>query len=112
METPMSSDRLRPFPVVDAGNNVQRRVLAESPQLMLVEFAFAANGIGAPHSHPHVQSTFVKSGRFEFTVAGETFAVGPGDAFVISSGVAHSCRALGEPGVLIDSFTPRRDDFL
>mgnify|MGYP000902750264 CR=1 FL=1 len=105
-------EHVHQFPVVDAGNNVHRRVLAESPQLMLVEVAFAANGIGAPHSHPHVQATFVKSGRFQFTVAGESFVVGPGDAFVIPSGAAHSCKALGEPGVVIDTFTPRRDDFL
>jgi quercetin dioxygenase-like cupin family protein len=105
-------DQIRAFPAVDAGNNVRRRVLAENGQLMLVEFAFAADGVGAPHSHPHVQSTFVKSGRFEFTLGGETFAVGPGDAFVVPSGVVHGCRALDEPGVLIDAFTPRRDDFL
>jgi quercetin dioxygenase-like cupin family protein len=105
------SDYLRSFPAKDAGNNVTRRVLAESPELMLVEFAFAADGVGAAHSHPHVQSTFVRSGRFAFTVAGESFEVGPGDAFVIPSGAVHSCRAL-EPGVLIDSFTPRREDFL
>ena len=59
-----------------------------------------------------MQATFVKSGRFQFTIAGESFVVGPGDAFVIPPGAAHSCRALGEPGVLIDTFTPRRDDFL
>jgi unsaturated pyranuronate lyase len=103
---------VRQFPVVDAGNNVHRRVLTESPELMLVEVAFAANGIGPAHSHPHVQATFVKSGRFEFTVGGKTFAVGPGDSFTVPSGVAHSCRALGEPGVLIDAFTPRREEFL
>ena len=100
------------YPAVDVGNNVIRRVLAESPQIMTVEFAFAANGMGAPHSHPHVQATYVKSGRFEFTIAGETFTVGPGDSFIVPSGAAHGCRALGEPGVLIDIFTPRRDDFL
>ena len=104
--------QVREYPAVDAGNNVMRRVLAENEQLMTVEFAFAANGIGAAHSHPHVQATYVKSGRFEFTVAGETFTVGPGDSFVVPSGAAHGCRALGEPGVLIDTFTPRRDDFL
>ena len=103
---------LKTFPAIDAGNDVRRRVLAESPELMLVEFAFAAGGVGAPHSHPHVQSTFVQSGRFEFTVAGETFEVGPGAAFVIPANAVHGCRALGEPGVLIDTFTPRRDDFL
>jgi quercetin dioxygenase-like cupin family protein len=103
---------LQTFPAVDAGNNVRRRVLADSPELKHVEFAFAADGVGAPHSHGHVQSTFVKSGRFAFTVGAESFEVGPGDAFVIPANAVHGCRALGEPGVLIDTFTPRRDDFL
>ena len=102
---------LASFPAVDAGNGVTRRVLAESRELMLVEFAFAAGGKGLAHSHPHVQSTFVKSGRFRFTVGHESFEVGPGDAFVIPPRVEHSCDAL-EEGVLIDSFAPRRDDFL
>jgi quercetin dioxygenase-like cupin family protein len=78
---------------------------------MVVAFTFADGGEGPPHSHPHVQSTFVKSGRFVFEVDGETFEVGPGDAFVIPSGATHGCRAI-EPGVLIDTFAPRRDDFL
>ena len=105
-------DHVRTFPVVDAGNNVHRRVLAENDQLMVVEFAFAANGIGAPHSHPHVQSTFVKAGRYRFTVGDESFEVGPGDALVVRSGVTHGCKLLEGPGVLLDTFTPRRDDFL
>jgi quercetin dioxygenase-like cupin family protein len=99
-------------PPVDAGHGVARTVLADSPEIMLVEFAFAEGGEGLPHSHPHVQSTFVKAGRYRFTVGDETFEVGPGDAFIVPSGVTHGCRALGVPGVLIDSFTPRRDDFL
>jgi quercetin dioxygenase-like cupin family protein len=103
---------VRSFPSVDTGGGVTRRVLSESPEIMLVEVSFPADGVGAAHSHPHVQSTLVKSGRFEFTIAGESFEVGPGDAFVIPSGAVHGCRALGEPGVLIDTFTPRRDDFL
>ena len=105
-------DHIRQFPVVDAGNNVRRRVLAENEQLMLVEFAYPANGIGAAHSHPHVQSTFVKAGRYRFTVGDETFEVGPGDAFVVPSGVVHGCKNLEGPGVLLDTSTPRRDDFL
>jgi quercetin dioxygenase-like cupin family protein len=102
---------VRGFPSVDAGHNVTRRVIADSPELMVVEFSFAVGGEGLPHSHPHVQSTFVKSGRFAFTIAGERFEVGPGDAFVIPSNAEHSCQAL-EPGVLIDTFAPRRADFL
>ncbi|MTH64240.1 cupin domain-containing protein [Paracoccus shanxieyensis] len=88
-----------------------RTVLAHAPELMVVRFQFAAGDAGALHSHPHVQSTYVQSGRFDFTVDGRSFQVGPGDAFVIASDARHGCTCL-EPGVLIDSFTPRRDDFL
>lgn len=100
------------YPVVSTGPDVTRQVLADSPALMTVRFHFARAGAeGALHQHPHVQSTFVASGRFRFQVGGESFEVGPGDAFVIPSGVTHGCLCL-EPGELIDGFTPRRDDFL
>ena len=108
----MTDTPVRRFPAVDVGNGATRRVLSDSAELMLVEFAFNSDGVGAAHSHRHVQSTLVKSGRFEFTVGDRTFEVGPGDAFVIPSGVTHGCRALGVPGVLLDTFTPRREDFL
>lgn len=100
------------YPIVTTGEGVTRQVLADNPALMTVAFRFATVGAtGALHSHPHVQSTFVQSGRFRFTVAGESFEVGPGDAFVVPSGAEHGCVCL-EPGTLIDGFTPRRDDFL
>jgi quercetin dioxygenase-like cupin family protein len=88
-----------------------RTVLAEAPELMVVRFAFEAGDAGALHSHPHVQSTYVRSGRYRFTLDGRDFEIGPGDAFVIPSGAEHGCLCL-EAGELIDSFTPRRDDFL
>ncbi|WEF24827.1 cupin domain-containing protein [Paracoccus sp. S3-43] len=88
-----------------------RTVLAHAPDLMVVRFAFRAGDRGAPHSHPHVQSTYVRSGRYRFHVDGRAFEVGPGDAFIIPSGAEHGCTCL-EGGELIDSFTPRRDDFL
>ena len=88
-----------------------RSVLAHAPDLMVVRFALAAGDRGALHSHPHVQSTYVQSGRYRFTIDGQPSEVGPGDAFIIPSGAEHGCLCL-EEGVLIDSFTPRRDDFL
>ncbi|HMO06318.1 MAG TPA: cupin domain-containing protein [Paracoccaceae bacterium] len=100
------------FPIVSTGPDSTRQVLADSPDLMVVAFRFAAEGAeGALHSHPHVQSTYCAAGRFRFTVAGDSFEVGPGDAFVVPSGMVHGCVCL-EPGLLVDSFTPRRDDFL
>lgn len=89
-----------------------RQVLADHPDLMVVAFSFNAQGTeGALHHHVHVQSTYVESGRFQFTVSGQVTEVGPGDSFVIPSNAVHGCVCL-EPGRLVDCFTPRRDDFL
>jgi quercetin dioxygenase-like cupin family protein len=100
------------FPKVSPDTNITRQVLAEDPALMVVDFTFEAKGAeGKPHHHPHVQSTYVKSGRFRFTIDGVVSEVGPGDSFVIPSNAEHGCVCL-EPGTLIDCFTPRRDDFL
>ncbi|MBB3988244.1 quercetin dioxygenase-like cupin family protein [Sagittula marina] len=104
-------DRLRKFPVVSPDTGVTRQVLADAPDLMVVSFRFDEGAQGALHSHPHVQSTYVESGRFRFTLSGEDFEVGPGDSFVIPSGAEHGCVCLA-PGQLVDCFTPRRDDFL
>lgn len=100
------------YPVVNTDPGVTRQVLADHPELMVVAFVFGEQGAeGKLHHHPHIQSTFVKSGRFAFTIDGEKIEVSAGDSFVIPTNVEHGCVCL-EPGTLIDSFTPRRDDFL
>lgn len=100
------------FPIVATDEGVTRQVLADHPDLMVVAFRFASQGAeGALHNHPHVQSTFVESGRFRFVVDDVVTEVGPGDSFVIPSNAVHGCLCLA-PGKLIDTFTPRRDDFL
>jgi quercetin dioxygenase-like cupin family protein len=99
------------FPIVSTSPGVTRQVLSDHPDLMTVAFRFDAGGEGALHSHPHVQATYVASGRFAFTIAGVDREVGPGDSFVIPGNTLHGCRCL-LAGLLIDSFTPRRDDFL
>ncbi|WP_376742949.1 cupin domain-containing protein [Paradevosia shaoguanensis] len=96
---------------VDSGGGVMRAVLSERPELMMVAFAFPEGGVGALHSHPHVQSSFVAEGRFEVTIEGETMTVPKGGSFIVPPSALHGVKAL-EKGLLIDAFTPRRDDFL
>lgn len=105
------SPHLHRFPQTSPAPGVLRQVLAETPELMVVAFAFETGATGALHSHPHVQSTYVESGRFAFEIDGDSLDVAPGDSFVIASGALHGCTCL-EAGRLIDCFTPRRDDFL
>ena len=96
---------------MDSGPGATRRILCESKEMMMVEFHFKKGGEGLLHSHPHIQTTYVQSGKFEFTVDGETKVLEPGDAMTIAGDLVHGCVCL-EEGRLIDSFTPRRDDFL
>lgn len=94
-----------------AGPGVIRRVLAYSKDVMTVENTFEAGAVGAMHSHPHTQITYVVSGRFRFTIGEETREVGPGDTLLKQDGVRHGCVCL-EPGILLDIFTPMRHDFV
>jgi len=99
------------FPIVPTDPGVTRQVLADSPELMMVCFRFEKEAEGKLHHHPHVQSTYVKTGRFRFSQDGVETEYGPGDSFVIPTEAVHGCVCL-EAGELIDCFTPRRDDFL
>jgi quercetin dioxygenase-like cupin family protein len=96
--------------VTDMGGS-RRRVVIALPELMVVEFSFDTGAVGAPHSHPHVQSSYIASGIFDVTIDGVTERLGAGGAFIVPSGKVHGVVAV-EGGVLIDNFTPRRDDFL
>ena len=98
-------------PWVEAGNGVRRRVLAHTPEAMTVEVEFQAGALGDPHSHEHVQTIYCAKGKFRFTVEGKDVTVSAGASLIIPSKAVHGCVAL-EEGKLIDSFTPRRDDFL
>ena len=97
--------------VQDLGGGVVRKVLAHNEQMMIVEVHMEEGGIGATHSHPHVQSTYVQSGRFRFTIDGEDVEVAQGDTIAFPSDIPHGTVCL-EKGVLLDIFTPMRADFL
>ncbi|MEO6012105.1 MAG: cupin domain-containing protein [Devosia sp.] len=88
-----------------------RRVILSLPELMLVEFVFVKGGVGPLHHHPHVQSSYIAEGVFDVTIDGVTQRIAAGSAYIVPSGLVHGVVAI-EAGRLIDSFTPRRDDFL
>ena len=93
------------------GENVIRRVLAYNEGLMCVENTFEKGAVGKLHSHPHTQITYVVSGVFSFTIDGEERIVKAGDTMLKENGVIHGCTCL-EAGILLDIFTPMRQDFV
>lgn len=90
---------------------LERRVGAYNEKLFLAEHRMEKGWIGAAHSHPHEQIVYVVSGHLRVTADGRTFDVRQGDSFVVRGGVEHQASAI-EASVVIDVFTPRRDDYL
>ncbi len=95
----------------DMGGGVTRRVMAHSKDLMVVENTFSEGAVGSLHSHPHTQITYIISGEFDFTIDGETRTVRAGDTLLKTDGVIHGC-VCRKAGVLLDIFTPMREDFV
>lgn len=90
---------------------VKRKIMTYDASLMMVKVAFDAGGIGAAHSHVHTQMSYVASGAFSISIGEETRTVRVGDAYYIPPNVWHGA-VCEEAGVLVDVFTPMREDFV
>ncbi len=90
---------------------VKRKIMSWDERLMLVKVEFEKGGVGSLHQHPHTQITHVESGVFEIEINGEKKILRAGDAFYIPPNVIHGAVCL-EAGVLIDTFSPMREDFV
>lgn len=90
---------------------VSRQVMAYNDTIMMVKVKFETGATGTPHTHPHSQATYVVSGVFEFTTDGETRTVRTGDGVYVRPNTPHGCKCI-ESGLLIDTFSPMRADFL
>jgi quercetin dioxygenase-like cupin family protein len=99
------------IPFEDLGAGVKRKILTYSDNIMQVLVDFEKNAIGAMHNHKHEQVTYVLSGVFEFTIGDEVKIVKSGDCLYKKPYIMHGCKCL-EAGQLLDTFTPKREDFL
>jgi quercetin dioxygenase-like cupin family protein len=99
------------LPWEDAGDGIRRKVLCYDVGVMMVRVSFEAGAVGAEHDHPHVQCSLVESGVFEITIAGTTRRLTAGDSFLVPPNARHGAVAV-EAGVLVDVFTPMREDFV
>lgn len=97
---------------VPAGNGVDRKLLAAEGSLMMTEVCFQKDAIGEIHSHLHEQVSYIVSGSFEFNLNGEKQEIHRGDSVYIPTNTPHGVVALEENSIILDIFTPQREDFL
>ena len=95
----------------DLGDGITRKILGYGPEIMVARVWFEKGSVGQVHSHPHSQVTYVESGVFEVFIDGVKRELTAGDSFYIAPHLDHGAVCL-EAGVLIDTFSPVREDFL
>jgi len=99
------------FEVVDG--NTKRKVLLHDGSMMAVEVHFdQPTDSYEPHNHVHEQITYVLKGKLKFFINGVGHEVVAGDSIYFAPNVPHGCIVLEENSVVLDVFTPKREDFL
>ena len=101
------------IPSTDLGGGVTRKVLSYSQNLMACELRMEKGAVGALHAHPHEQIGYVVSGTFELLMGSpdNKRIITAGDTYYTAPNEPHGVVALTD-GILLDVFTPQREDFL
>jgi len=94
-----------------AGDGLKRKIMGYDDKIMLVKVHFEIGAVGQLHEHYHSQVTYVESGSFDVTIDGVTKTLKGGDCFYIPPHAMHGAICT-EAGVLIDVFSPIREDFM
>jgi len=99
------------IPVERPAEGIERQLFI-GEKLMICRFRFAPLLVTPEHTHPHEQMSIVVSGHVRFFVEGEERIASPGDVLHFPSNCLHGATMMDEEVVLIDIFTPIREDFL
>ena len=97
--------------VKNLGGGISRQILSHAENMMAVRVIFEKGAIGAVHTHPHSQISYVLKGKFEANIGGEVRIITVGDTYYTEPDLPHGVVCL-EEGELLDIFTPERKDFL
>ena len=95
----------------DLGNGIHRTLLGYDEKILMAKVWFEKGAIGEAHKHHHSQVSYVVSGKFEVHVDGRTQVLDGGGCFFVPSMAMHGATCL-EEGILLDVFSPAREDFL
>ena len=99
------------IPIEHPADGIERQMVV-GQNLMICRFRFSPGLVTPQHRHPHEQMSIVVSGQVRFFIEGEPRTCSPGDVVHIPSNTLHGATMLDEEVVLIDVFTPVREDFL
>ena len=93
------------------GEGIERQMFV-GDRMMICRFRFKPFLVTPEHDHPHEQMTIVERGRVRFFIEGKEQIASAGDVLHFPSNCWHGATMMDEEVVLIDIFSPLREDFL
>jgi quercetin dioxygenase-like cupin family protein len=98
-------------PVEYPQEGIERQMVV-GENIMICRFKFVPNLVTPAHSHHHEQMTLVMQGKVKFIIGEEERIVSAGDVLHFPPNSWHGATMLDNEVVLIDIFSPIREDFL
>ena len=98
-------------PVETVAEGIARQMVS-GDRVMVCRLTIAPRTVTPIHTHVHEQMTLVERGRADFFIEGQKRTAKAGDVLLFPSGIQHGATMLEEEVVLIDIFSPPREDFL
>ena len=99
------------IPVEHIAEGIERQMIW-GDRIIVCRLRFKPHVVTAVHSHPHEQITLVEKGRVDFFIDGQRRTVSAGEILVFPSNIQHGATMLDDEVVLVDIFSPLREDFL
>lgn len=99
------------IPVENPSDGIERQMVI-GKNIMICRFRFAPFLVTPEHTHPHEQMTLVVKGKVKFIIEGKTHIMSAGDVLHFPPHNRHGATMLDEEVILIDIFSPIREDFL
>ncbi len=79
--------------------------------IMLSYLEMDAGAVVPLHHHPHEQAGRLLEGKLRLTIGDETRVVEAGAMFIIPPNTPHRAEAIDGPAVVLDIFSPVREDY-
>ena len=79
--------------------------------LMLSYLEMDEGAVVPMHDHPHEQGGMLLKGKVELTIGDEVRIVEAGSMFIIPPNTPHKAVAVDGPAVVLDVFSPVREDY-
>ena len=99
------------LPIEQLAEGVTRQMIV-GERVMVCRLVLAPRTVTAIHSHVHEQITLIERGSADFFVEGQKRTAVAGEVLLFPSGIQHGATMLEDEVVLIDIFSPPREDFL